>query len=346
MKKLRVVLLCHSDLVPPSQKPEGYDSDAIYDWQAEFDVASALRELGHEVQVIGVSDDVLPIRHCVSGFEPHVVFNQLVELRDVGAFAVHVVSYLELLGVPYTGCNPQGLTLARDKALCKKILRYHRVPTPAFRVFPHGRKPRIPGNLPYPLIVKSLDEEASRGLSQASITRDAEELAERVAFVHRNVGTHAIAEQYVEGREITIGVLGNDRLRTFPVWEMRFGSLPEGTEPIATERVKWDRAYQKKLGVEIGPADLPAETAARIARLARRAYRALALSGYARMDFRLSEDGQPWLIEANPNPDLTDDEDFALGAARGGLRYAPLIQRILRLGIAYRAPGRTAAEPR
>jgi D-alanine-D-alanine ligase len=338
-RRLRVVLLCHEDLVPPDPNAR-IDPDGIYDWQAEYTVGMALRELGHDVQVLGVSDDVLPIRQCVEGFQPHVVFNQLVELRDVGAFAVHVVSYLELLGVPYTGCNPRGLTIARDKALSKKILRYHRVPTPAFRAFPLGRKVRVPKRVPYPMIVKSLDEEASRGVSQASIVWDDEALVERVEFVHRHVGSGAIAEQYVEGRELTVGILGNDRLRTFPVWELSFANLPEGTEPIATERVKWDRKYQKKLGVTTGPADLPDAVAARIARLARRCFRALNLSGYARLDLRLSEDGVVHVIEANPNPDLTDDEDFALAAARAALPYPRLIQRILSLGIAYRAPGR------
>jgi len=338
-RKLRVLLLCHEDLVPPLPFPE-FDPDAIYEWAAEYAVANALRALGHEVQILGVSDDVQPIRQCVEGFEPHVVFNQLVELRDVGAFAVHVVSYLELLGVPYTGCNPRGLTLARDKALSKKILRYHRVPTPAFFDFPLGRRVHVPRRAPYPMIVKSLDEEASRGVSQASIVWDDEALAERVEFVHRNVESGAIAEQYVEGRELTVALLGNDRLKVFPVWELSFANLPEGTEPIATERVKWDRAYQKKLGVTTGPADLPEAVTARIARIARRSFRALNLSGYARLDLRLSEDGRVHVIEANPNPDLTDDEDFALSAGRAELAYPSLIQRILRLGIAYRAPGR------
>jgi len=338
-RKLRVLLLCHEDLVPPPPDAR-IDPDGIYEWQAEYTVAKALRELGHDVQILGVSDDVLAIRHSVEGFEPHVVFNQLVELRDVGAFAVHVVSYLELLGVPYTGCNPRGLTLARDKALSKKILRYHRVPTPAFLAFPLRRRIRVPKRAPYPMIVKSLDEEASRGVSQASIVWDDDALVERVEFVHRNVGSGAIAEQYVEGRELTVGVLGNDRLTVLPVWELSFANLPEGTEPIATERVKWDRAYQKKIGVTTGPADLPDDLVARISRLARRCYRALALSGYARLDLRLSEDGRVHVIEANPNPDLTDDEDLALAAERAGLLYPALIQRILRLGIAYRAPGR------
>jgi len=337
MKRLRVLLLCHEELVPPETLP---DPDEIYDFQAEYCVAVGLRELGHDVQVLGISDDVLPIRHCVEGFAPHVVFNQLVELRDTAAFAVHVVSYLELLGVPYTGCNPRGLTLARDKALSKKILRYHRVPTPRFLSFPHGRSVRVPKRTRYPMIVKSLDEEASRGISQASIVRSEEELIERVDFVHRNVGSGAIAEQYVEGRELTVGILGNERLRTFPPWELSFANLPDGTEPIATERVKWDRKYQRKLGVTTGPAKLSEAAAARIARIARRCFRALALSGYARLDLRLSEDGTVHVLEANPNPDLTDDEDFALGAERAGLVYPDLLQRIMSLGLRYRGPGR------
>lgn len=337
MRRRRVVLLCHEDLVPPTDL-SGYDPDDIHPWRAEYDVAWALEHLGHHVRVLGVRDDVHPIRQTVEEWKPHVVFNQLVELRDIGAFAVHVVSYLELLGVAYTGCNPQGFALARDKALSKKILRFHRIPTPTFLVFPADRKPRIPRRLPYPLIVKSVDEDASRGLSQASIVWDEDELRARIDFVHRHVGTRAIAEQYIEGRELTIGVLGNERLQTFPVWEMRFGNLPEGTLPIATERVKWNRAYQKRVGLETGPADLGDDVRERIARVARRAYRALELSGYARLDLRLREDGRVFVIEANPNPDLTQDEDFALAAEKAGLPYHKLVQRILNLGLRYRPP--------
>jgi len=337
LKRLRVVLLCHADLVPPTDL-SGYDPDEIHDWRAEYDAAWALEHLGHETRTLGVSDDVHPIRQCVESFQPHVVFNQLVELRDVGAFAVHVVSYLELLGVAYTGCNPQGFTLARDKALSKKILRFHRIATPSFLVFPADRRPRVPKRLPYPLIVKSVDEDASRGLSQASIVHDEEALRDRIDFMHRHVGSRAIAEQYIEGRELTVGVLGNDRLTTFPVWEMRFENLPDGAAPIATERVKWNRAYQKRLGIETGPADLEPDVATRIGRVARRAFRALELSGYARLDLRLTEAGRLYVIEANPNPDLCQEEDFALAAEKAGIPYPKLVQRILNLGRRYRPP--------
>lgn len=336
-RRRRVLLLCHEDLVPPPDL-KGYSEGEILAFRTEYDVAWALRELGHEVRILGVSDDLIPIRECVAEFDPHVIFNLLMEFRDVGSFMVHVVSYFELLGVPYTGCNPQGLTLARNKALAKKILRYHRIPTPAFLLFRLGRPARAPRGLSFPMIVKSVDEDASVGVSQASVVRDEEALRERVEFVHRNVGTHAIAEEYIEGREITMGILGNRRLETFPAWEMRFDKLPEGTLPIATERAKWSPAYQKRLGIDTEPAKLSDALATRIQRLARRCYRALELSGYARLDLRLGADERIHVIEANPNPDLSLDEDFAASARLAGLEYPALAQRIVNLGISYRPP--------
>jgi D-alanine-D-alanine ligase len=294
------------------------------------------------VLVLGVSHDLAPIKQHVEGFQPHAVFHLLMEFQDLAVYQAHVTGYLELLRAPYAGCNPRGLLLARDKALSKLLFRVHRIPTPGFVVFPRERRIRVPKRLDYPRIVKSVDEEASLGIAQASIVYDEEKLRERVAFVHRRVATDAIAEQYVAGRELTIGVLGNDRLSTFPVWEMFFENLPEGAEPIATARVKWDLAYQRRVGIETGPAkDLPPERAAEIARIAKRTYRALGLSGYARIDLRLTEDGRLFVIEANPNPDLTRDEDFARSAAAAGIEYPELLQRIVTLGLRHPSPWKT-----
>jgi D-alanine-D-alanine ligase len=336
-RPLRVALLCHEDLAPP-ESLEGYSDAEVLEFRTEYDVATAISALGHEVRVLGVSHDLVPIRECVAEFRPHVIFNLLMEFRDVGSFVIHVVSYFELLGVRYTGCNPQGLTLARNKALAKKILRYHRIPTPAFHVFRRGRSARPPKGLAYPMIVKSVDEDASFGVSQASVVRDAEALRERVEFVHRNVETHAIAEQYVEGRELTIGILGNQRLDTLPVWEMRFDKLPEGSLPIATERAKWSTEYQERVGIETGPARISEDLARRIQRLARRTYRAREHSGDARLDLRLTGDERVYVIEANPNPDLALEEDFAESARAAGLDFDALVQRILNLGMSYRPP--------
>ena len=188
----------------------------------------------------------------------------------------------------------------------------------------------------YPQFVKSVSEEASTGISQASVVADAAALQQRVAFVHGNVGTDAIAEEYIEGRELTVGVLGNDRLTAFPVSELTFENLPEGSRPILTSRIKWDLAYQKKVGIKSGTVrDLPEAKLKEIERMAKRLYRALDLSGYARIDLRLAEDGTVFVIEANPNPDLCHDEDFAASAREVGIEYDQLVQKIINLGASY-----------
>jgi D-alanine-D-alanine ligase len=236
--------------------------------------------------------------------------------------------------IPYTGCNPRGLMLARGKDLSKTLVHYHRIPVPAFAVFPMHRKVRRPTRLALPLIVKSLSEDSSWGISQASVVDTDEKLAERVAFIHDKIGTAAIAEQFIEGRELYVGVLGNDRLRVLPVWELKFGNMAEGSYAIATEKVKHDPNYQKRVGIEDGPAkDLPPELYAHIQRLAKRVYRTLQLDGYARVDFRLSADGTPYFLEVNPNPEIAQSQEFATAAKHDGLAYPDLLHRIVTLGI-------------
>ena len=341
MKRLRVVVLTHEDLVPP-QSIEGLSKKEIQPFKTEFAVSDTLRELGHEVHVLGVSDDLMPIRRLVEGWEADVVFNLLMEFQDVGAYQAHVVSYLELLGVAYTGCNSLGIQLSRDKALSKKLLLHHRIPTARFAVFPRDRAVRGAHGLRFPLIVKSVDEEASLGISQASVVADLDKLRERVAFIHENVGSDAIAEEYVEGREMTLGVLGNERLTTLPPWELRFESLPEGSLPIATARAKFDLEYQKRVGLKTGPArELPEALAKRIDKVARRVYQELGLSGYARLDLRVTPADEVFVIEANATPDVAPDEDLAESAAKVGIAYPQLLQRIVNLALAYRPRWKT-----
>ena len=191
-------------------------------------------------------------------WKPHIAFNLLEGFDDITIFDQNVVSHLELLKLSYTGCNPRGLLLARDKSLSKKLLAYHRIPVPEFEVFRIGRPIRRPKRLPFPLIVKSLTQEASIGISQASVVDSDEKLKERVAFIHDSIGTAAIVEQYIEGRELYVGILGNQTLQALPVWELFFTNMPEGAKRIATDRVKWSVKYQKKYGIDSGPArDLP-----------------------------------------------------------------------------------------
>ena len=332
-RPLRVAVLMHPEHLPP-ERLDGFTEQEILEWKAEFDVTSALRALGHEVLPLGVQDELLPIRDCVDTWKPHVMFNLLEQFHWNVLFDHNVVSYLELLRVPYTGCNPRGMILSRSKSLSKKLLHYHRVPTPEFAVFPLGQKVRRPARLVFPLIVKSLVEHASLGISQASVVDDDAKLAERVGFIHETVGTDAIAERYVEGREIYVGVLGNQRLRALPVWELTFDKMPPSALLIATAKVKHDVAYQKKRGIDHRPADdLAPEVAARLAALAKRIYRILELDGYARIDFRLAADGGIYFLDANANPDIADKEEFAAAAAHAGMTYPELVQRILGLGL-------------
>lgn len=337
MKRRRVLVLTHEELVPPDSL-EGLSEAELYKIQMEVDVLAGLRALGHDLQTVGVKDEVSPIRAAVEGFRPHVVFNLVTHFHGIGGYDAYVVSFLELLRQPYTGCNPRGLFLSSDKVLTKKILGWHRVPMPPFLVVPRGRPPRKLQRLSFPLFVKSSAEHSSTGIAQASIVRDAKALRERVRFVHEHVGTDALVEEYVPGRELYVSVLGNERLTTFPVWELRFEHLPEGTAPIATHRVKWDLEYQKKIGVKVGAArGLDDDVLRTLDRTARRVYRALGLSGYARIDFRLTPDGRILVLEANANPDLCREEEFAMAARRAGLGYRPLVQRILSLGMRYGA---------
>src|SRR6266576_5864797 len=264
MKRLRVLVLLHPDLMPPDSL-EGRSEQEIHKWKTEYDVVSTLREAGHEVRPLGVQDELKPIRDEIESWKPDVVFNLLEQFHGEAVYDQNVASYLELLRIPYTGCNPRGLMLARGKDLAKKLLIYHRIPLPAFAVFPLRRKIRRPPRLTFPLIVKSLNEDASWGISQASVVESDEKLTERVTFIHESIGTAAIAEQYIEGRELYVGVLGNERLRVFPIWELEFGNMPQGTRPIATEKVKHDLEYQQRHGVLEGPAKgLPPAVAARI----------------------------------------------------------------------------------
>jgi len=334
--KLRILVLLSKGLMPPEKLDDGVEKEK-QPWRTEYDVITTLKSMGHEVYPVGLQSDLAVISNAREEHKPHIAFNLLEDFDGHALFDQHVVSYLELLKQPYTGCNPRGLTLAHDKALTKKILSYHRIAVPGFAVFSMGQKVTRPGRLKFPLLVKSVVEEGSAGISQASVVNDDEKLAERVEFIHRQTSGHAIAEQYIEGREIYVSVIGNRRLQTYTPWELVINNLPDGALNIATGRLKWNPDYQKKVGLITKPADLPPELQRKIERLSKRIYRHLSLSGYARMDYRMTNDGEFYLLEANPNPQIAIDEDFADSAAHCGLSYGQLLQKIITLGLSYRS---------
>jgi D-alanine-D-alanine ligase len=340
MRRLRALVVVHASLVPP-ESLQGHSEKEIEEWRTEYDVTSTLRTLGHDVRCVGVLDSLTELRTAIADWEPDIVFNLLEEFDGIVTYDQHVVAFLELLRQPYTGCNPRGLLLSRDKSLCKQLLAYHRIATPQFSVFRRGTRIHVPRKLRFPLFVKSTVEDASLGIAQASVVEDAPKLRERIEFVHAQVKSDALVEEYIEGRELYVAVLGNERLTRLPVWEMVFGSMPSSLAAIATRKVKWDKRYQQKYGITTHAAlDLPPQVLAALDRLSRRIYRALGLSGYARMDFRVTPGGQVYVLEANANPNLEAEEDFAESARAAGTPYPQLLERLMDLGLRYRAQWR------
>lgn len=333
MKRGRVLCLVHETLVPPpSSDVDGDFHDKP--WRTERYVCDALERLGHLVKVCGVQYDLSVIRSAIDDFEPDIIFNLLEEFHDQPLYDQNVVSFLELVPLPYTGCNPRGMMLARDKALARKVLSYHRIPGPDFLVFPRGAKVNRIKKCTFPMLVKSQVEEASLGISQKSVVNTEEELKQRIAWMHERYKTDVIVEEYIAGRELYVGIVGDLRLTVFPIWELVLDNMPDAAPHIATRRVKWDPKYQEKYGIVSRRAEgLSPEIEKRIVNLSKRTYKALGLSGYARIDLRLDDDGGVYVIEANPNPEIAFREDFADAAQCYGWEYDDLIQRIVNLGL-------------
>ena len=333
-KKLTVVLLADERLLPNGDLAElsGIERNLR---KTEYDVKNAIEALGHTLIPVGISNELSVITDAIEAHKPDIVFNLAEEFNHVGHFDQHVVSFLEMLRQPYTGCNPRGLTIARDKALTKKILAYDGMKVPEFAIFPMKRTTKRPSTLDFPLFVKSLTEEGSIGISGASIVRDDVKLMERVEFIHRTATSAALAEEYIEGREIYVSMMGNERVTVLPPWEFFVENRPAGSPLIATGRGKWDPDYQDQVGIMTGPAEISEKLSAKLQKLSRDIYRLLGLSGYARLDFRVTNDEEAYLLEANPNPQIASDEDFASAAEAAGIEYPELIERLIRFGMSY-----------
>lgn len=328
---MRVLALVHESLIPPS-KVSSHKQWYGAPWKTEFDVVSTLKQSEHQVQVVGIGEDLKPIAEAAQAFRPQVVFNLLEEFAGEAIFDQHVVSLLEMLQLKYTGCNPRGLTLARDKALAKMILRHWNILTPEFWVFSRCQKWSIPRTLRYPVFVKSLTEDASLGITRKSIVTRPQDLKARVEYFFEELNSDVLVEEYIEGRELYVGVLGNNKPQAMTPWELYFAKASADTPIVATRKVKWDLTYRRKLGVKTAPASLSGREVETLQAQALAAYTALKFNGYGRMDFRRDRQGQNFFIEANPNPDIGNGDDFAASAAHSGWTYARLLEKILKLG--------------
>jgi D-alanine-D-alanine ligase len=332
-KKLKVLALF--DAIRPTTIDQDLSKEMkTEDWKTEANVLAALETLGHTTEHLAIFDDVDLLRQKMTSFAPDVIFNLADQFKNNRGFDQNIVSLLEMQGVPFTGCGATGLVLCKHKGISKKILSYHRIHVPNFVVVARGQRIARPRQLKFPILVKPVKEEASYGISQASFIETDEQFRERTAFIHESLDADVIAEEYIEGRELYVGLMGNLRLTVFPIRELIFREVPPDEPKIATYRAKWDEEYRKRWGLRNRFAQgLDPALVAHIEQTCKRIYRLLTIDGYARIDLRLTASNEIYFIEANPNPILASDEDFAQAAGKAGLPYPQLIDRIIRQGM-------------
>lgn len=331
--KLKVLVLFDTAGPPPPDQDFSEDLKTE-DWKTERHVIRALKGLEHEVYHVGIFDDIAPLTSAIERVKPDIIFNLVEHFGGNRNHDRDVVGFLELTKIPYTGSGAAGMFLCRDKGICKKLLSYHRIQNPKFTVFPRGQKIRPPKQLSFPLFIKPVREDASCGISQASFVEDVPTLKERVSFIHESVGDDALVEEYVDGRELYMSIIGNDRLTSFPLREITFHQVPDDEPKIATYKAKWDREYRRKWGITNRFANtLSEETSSKIENVCKKLYRLLHIRGWGRIDLRLTPNDEIVIIEANPNPFLASDEDFAESAKKAGISYEELIGKILALGM-------------
>lgn len=332
-KKLRVLALF--DAIAPTTIDQDLSAELkTQDWKTEANVLGALGALGYPTEHLAIFDDLDLLRQKLGSFAPEVIFNLADQFKNNRGFDQNIVSFLEMQGVPFTGCGATGLVLCKHKGISKKILSYHRIHTPSFVVIPRGQRIARPKQLKFPLLVKPVKEEASYGIAQASFVETDEQFRERAAFIHEKHDADVIAEEYIAGRELYVSLMGNMKLTVFPIRELVFREVPPDEPKIATYRAKWDEEYRKRWGLDNQFAEgLEPALVARIEQTCKRIYRLLTIDGYARIDLRLTAANEVYFIEANPNPILAEDEDFAQSAGKAGLPYPQLIDRIIRNGM-------------
>src|SRR5712692_2210726 len=334
MKKKLKVLVLFDGTSPTKIDQDFSDELKTKEWKTEADVMNALGALGHTADHLAIYDDVDLLRQKLETFAPDVLFNLVEQFKNNPRFDQNIVSFFEMQDLPFTGCSSTGLTLCKHKGISKKILHYHGIHVPNFVVIPRGQRIARPRQLKFPILVKPVKEEASYGISRTSFVENDEQFRERVAFIHEKYASDAIAEEYIEGRELYVSLMGNVRLTVFPIRELVFREVPPNEPKIATYKAKWDEEYRKRWGLENQFAEgLDPALAAHIEQTCKRIYRLLTIDGYARIDLRLTAANEVYFIEANPNPILAEDEDFALSAGKAGLSYPQLNDRITRHGM-------------
>jgi D-alanine-D-alanine ligase len=295
------------------------------------EVAKALTEGGHKVSLIGISSDLRELLDKLDEQSPQLVFNLCERFADNDLFDMHVITVLEMLGQPFTGTGALGTALRQDKAITKKLLRFHEVPYPNFITL-DTHDIEFAGRMRFPLFVKPMTGDASLGINDSSLVTEYSKLVERVDFIQTKLKLPALVEEYIEGREFYVSILGNSPGEVLPVMELDFAKLPSGYPKIYGSDAKEDESSVQYEAVNaIVATDLSSETRARIANVGREAAYALKVRDYARVDIRLTDDGRPVVLEVNANPYLESTSAFALAALQAGMGYTMLVNRIVEI---------------
>jgi D-alanine-D-alanine ligase len=295
------------------------------------EVAAALTEGGHKVSLIGINDDLRELLEKLDDKRPDLVFNLCERFADNDEFEMHVTAVLAMLGQPFTGTGPAGMVLRQDKAVTKKLLKFHEVQYPNYATFDKDNL-EFAGKMHFPLFVKPLHGDTSLGIDDSSLVTEYAKLVERITLIQTQLKVPALVEEYIEGREFYIGILGNETPEILPVMELDFSKLPGQFPRIYGHEAKSDTSSPQYGAVNVMVAtDLPSEVRARITIAGREAAHALKVQDYARVDIRLSEDGVPMVVEVNANPYLERTSVFALAALQAGMGYTTLINRIVEI---------------
>jgi D-alanine-D-alanine ligase len=326
---MKIIVLIDAETVFPDD-PEFTGAHEQVRAGMEFHIIKALRESNHEISILPFGPDPLESVRAIVAGKPDLVFNLTEHFRGNRRQDANIAGLLELMDIPFTGTGAEGLLLCRDKVTAKRLLGYHKIRLPHFFSVPPGSG-KIPPRPHFPLIVKPALEDGSDGISLASIVRDVEELNTRIKMIHERMSQPALCEEYIEGREIYVGITGNERLTAYPAREIRFGKTAEGGPQIATAKVKVDEEYRKKWEIAYQHADLPPHLERLVGRVSKRIYRILQIRDYGRIDLRMTATGEIVFLEANPNPNLARDEDLAEAAHQIGIDHPALIDRILKM---------------
>ncbi len=331
MKVLKIILLF--DVAIKLDTTDYADYWNTPDWKSERDVKNTLTKLGHTVVPFGIHNDIEPFFKLAREEKPDLIFNMSEAFSGKRDFEPNLTSLMQLLGIPFTGAGPLSLQLCKDKGLTKIILGYHDILTPKFLVIKKTKNIQSLKKFQFPAIIKPLQLESSEGISQSSYVENEREAVARIKFIHDKLSADAIIEEYIEGREVYVSILGNDKLSVFPPREMFFRQIPDDEPKFATYQSKWNTEYRKKWGIDSGwMEEISESTQKKINETCKKIYRLLQIQGFGRIDLRIKND-EIYFIEANPNPSIAKKEDYALSAGKAGVEYDELLTKIISLSL-------------